>query len=464
MSRPKKKPKCEARTLIQKAHKYLAEPTGLQEYRMENWFGSLRHLSNESIAERKDAYRAAAKGLTYTEQQNALPAKRKQDPALRMVHSQVTQDCLQRVEKAFQKFFDDVKAKKSGIKVKIGYPRFKKLDRYKSFTFPQVWMTVNDKKTGTTKRLEIVRFRPVTKSMPSGRVKFAYLGLPGIGDLKIRLHRPIDWDTAKTVTVKRSPSGKWSVSITVEKPLSPTLTDNGTKSGVDLGLKKHVAMSDDSYVQYPNFLKQSEDKLKHQQRSLSGKKKGSLNYQNQNVVLAKTHEHIANQRRDFLHKLSLLIVVTYAYVAFEKLNIPGMVKNHNLAKAILDSGWGTLIRFVTYKSVMLRGNQTVTVNPAYTTQDCSRCGYRVPKTLADRVHKCPQCGLVLDRDTNAARNVEQRAFGEVAAYADDVNANLKVGMVCPELTPVEMEASAAPAFAVSSVVEAWKPQLKSHLS
>src|SRR5208282_1401640 len=102
MSRPKKKPKSDTGALIQKAHKYLAEPTDLQEYRMENWFGALCCLGNDSIAERKDSYRMTGKGLTYTAQQNALPAKKKHDPALRMVHSQVAQDCLQRVDKAFQ--------------------------------------------------------------------------------------------------------------------------------------------------------------------------------------------------------------------------------------------------------------------------------------------------------------------------------------------------------------------------
>ena len=89
-----------------------------------------------------------------------------------------------------------------------------------------------------------------------------------------------------------------------------------------------------------------------------------------------------------------------------------MVRNPHLAKSILDAGWGTLIRFVTYKSVMLRGNEIERVNPAYSSQDCSGCGYRVPKTLADRVHICPQCGLVLCRDTNSARVIEQRAFGK----------------------------------------------------
>jgi len=98
-----------------------------------------------------------------------------------------------------------------------------------------------------------------------------------------------------------------------------------------------------------------------------------------------------------------------------------MVRNPHLAKSILDAGWGTLIRFVAYKSVMLRGNEIEGVNPAYSSQDCSDCGYRVPKTLADRVHNCPQCGLVLCRDTNSARVIEQRALGKGTAQAGRVS-------------------------------------------
>ena len=207
MARPKKKTKAASGNLIQVAHKYLAYPTDLQTYHMENWMDSLCHLSNASIAERKDAYRSTGKGLTYTDQQNALPDKRKSDPALRMVHSQVCQDCLQRVEKAYQKFFEDIKRKESGQKISVGYPRFKKIDKYKSFTFPQVWMSGKDKKSGSERRLEIVKFRPIDSSIDNGRVKFAHITLPGIGALKIRLHRTINWNNAKTVTVKRVPSG-----------------------------------------------------------------------------------------------------------------------------------------------------------------------------------------------------------------------------------------------------------------
>src|SRR5271169_6338232 len=445
MARSKKKPICTAKDVVLIAYRYLAYPTDLQVLSMENWMGSLCHLSNEAIQKRKEAYKATGKGLTSAEQQNALPKKRKLDPALRMVYSQVGQDALRRVDKAFQKFFDDIRRKKSGQKVSVGYPRFKRVDRYKSFTFPQVWMAVKDK------RLEIVKFRPVAPTTPGGKGKFAYIHLSGIGALKIRLHRSLDWDNAKTVTVKRVPSGAWYVSVSGEVLLEPTLSDNGNVTGVDVGLKKQVAMSDDSYVEYPKFLRQSEAKLKKQQRRLSKKRKGSVNYGAQKIVLARSHEHVANQRADFLHKLSLPLVIVYAYIAFEQLNIPGMVRDPHLATSILDAGWGILIRFVAYKSVMLRGNEIERVNPAYSSQDCSGCGYRVPKTLADRVHRCPQCGLVLCRDTNSARVIEQRAFGKGRAQAERVISTNTVGAESSELvpdqrdkTPVETRASAAP--------------------
>ena len=173
------------------------------------------------------------------------------------------------------------------------------------------------------KRLEIVKFRPVAPTTPEGRARFAYIHLPGLGPLKIRLHRSLDWDNAKTVTAKRVSSGAWYVSVAVEVPLEPSLSDNGRVTGVDVGLKKQVAMSDDSYVEYPKFLRQSEAKLKKQQRCLSKKRKGSVNYRAQKIVLALTHEHVGNQRADFLHKLSLSLVIAYAYIAFEQLNIPG---------------------------------------------------------------------------------------------------------------------------------------------
>jgi len=239
----------------------------------------------------------------------------------------------------------------------------------------------------------------------------------------------------------------------VEQPITPILEDNGTKTGVDLGLMRQVTISDGSYREYPKYLRRAEKSLRKHQRALSRKRRGSANCEKQRIRLAGVHEHIANQRKDFLHKLSLWLVVNYALIAFEKLNIPGMVRNPHLAKAILDAGWGNLIRYTAYKSAMLRGTDVVRVNPAYSSQDCSVCGTRVPKTLAERLHVCPNCGAVMDRDHNAANVVELRAFGTntVGAGTAPNRRASEPANACGDGT------SAAPAFAVSPVVDAEAP-------
>jgi len=345
MARPKKKADTtlDVEDVVQIAYRYRAYPTDLQEYSLENWLGALCALYNDAIVERKKTYKAFGKSVTYNDQQNMLPKRKKVDPILKHIHSQVLQDCLQRVDKAYQKFFDDLKRKKAGSTVKVGYPRMKKFDKYKSFTFPQVWMKDGERV------VEVIKLRCDADS------KFATITLPGIGPLKIRFHRSVPWSSAKTVTVKRTPSGQWFVSIAIQKELTPPLPDNGKYTGVDVGLINLIATSDDNYRAHPKCIRKTEDKIKKAQRELSSKKKRSANYRKQKVKLAKLHAKVANQRSDFLHKLSLWLVLNYAYIAFEKLHIPAMVKNPYLAKSILDAGWGTLIRFVAYKSVMLRG-------------------------------------------------------------------------------------------------------------
>ena len=187
----------------------------------------------------------------------------------------------------------------------------------------------------------------------------------------------------------------------------PQFSDNGKQTGVDVSLINHLATSDEHYYhKRPNYLLKSDEKLKKQQRALSKKHKGSASHNKQRVELARTHEHGANQRKDFLHKLSLWLVVTYAYIAFEKLNIAVMLQNRHLAKAILDAGWGNLIRYTAYKSVILRGGEVLRVNLAYSSQDCSVCGFRVPKTLSERMHVCPNCRAVMDRHHNASNVIE----------------------------------------------------------
>ena len=367
-------------------YKFRAYPSTLLEYRMENWLYILCTLYNHALEERKRAWKEEKKTITYSHQQNNLPELKKEDPSLNLVHSQVLQDCLRRVDNAFQKFF----------RKEASYPKKKKLSRYRSFTFPQVGI----KQKG--RLIEVIKLEKNNK--------FAYLHLPKLGKLKIRLHREIDWKKAKTVTVKREPSGKWYVCITVEVELEQILKEAQEKAvGIDLGVKRLATTSEGEFIEHPKFLQRLENRLKREQKKLSRKEKGSLSWEKQRKKVAKIHEKIRNARRDFLHKLSRYLVERYDYISFEDLDIKGLVQDSDLAKLILDAGWGTLITFVTYKAVMA-GARVVRVDPSYTTQECSVCGFRVPKTLAERLHECPECGAIMDRDYNASVNILKKGL------------------------------------------------------
>ncbi len=371
-------------------YKFRAYPSALLEYKMENWLYILHNLYNHALEERKKAWKEEKKSITYSNQQNALPKLKEKDPSLKLVHSQVLQDCLRRVDNAFQKFF----------RKEVKYPKKKKLSKYSSFTFPQVWM----KQKG--RLVEVIKLEK-----KSGR--FAYLHLPKLGKLKIRLHREINWTKARTVTVKREPSGKWYVCVTVEIELDEVLREAQEKTvGIDLGVKNLATTSEGEFIEHPKFLQRLEKRLKREQKKLSRKEKGSNNWEKQRKRVAKIHEKMRNARRDFLHKLSRHLVNNYDHISFEDLDIKGLVQSSNLAKLILDAGWRALITFVTYKAVMA-GARVVRVDPSYTTQDCSVCGFRVPKTLAERLHECPECGAIMDRDYNASVNILQKGLARL---------------------------------------------------
>jgi len=384
-------------------YKFRAYPTALQEYGLENWLFALCWLYNYALEERKRVWKEEQRTVGYSEQQNNLPKLKKKEPILKFIHSQVLQDVLRRVDKAFQKFFQDLKRKKKGEKIKVGHPKKKSIAKYKSFTFPQVWM----KQKG-----ELV---PVIK-LKKKNDRFAYLYLPKLGKLKIRLHREIDWTKAKTVTVKKEPSGNWYVCVSVEVDLNQILKETEERVekkkkvvGIDLGVKHLAVTSEKEFIEHPKFLQKLEKKLKKQQKKLSRKEKGSVNFEKQRKRVAKIHEKIKNARKDFLHKLSRYLIENYEVISFENLDIPSLVENNHLAKLILDAGWGTLITFATYKAVMA-GAKVVKVNPAYTTQICSVCGHKVPKTLSERIHKCPVCGVKLDRDYNSSIVIKERGI------------------------------------------------------
>ena len=358
---------------MRKAYKYRLYPTKEQEEKIQFTLERCRLLYNRMLDERRFAYETDKTTLNYYGQANTLNERKKYIPALKQVHSQVLQDVVKRLDKAFQAFFRRVKAGETP-----GYPRFKSAGRYDSFTYPQSGYSIRGNQ----------------------------LTLSKIGEVKMKLHRQPQGEI-KTCTVMVK-NGKYYASLSCEVEPN-TLPESKGTVGVDLGVKHLAITSDGEFYEHPKFLRESERKLHRKQRSVSRKKKGSVRRRKTIRELARLHEHIANQRRDYAHKVSRKLVNGYGLIAFENLNVQGMVKNHHLAKSIVDASWNQLVQYTTYKAEEA-GRRVVLVDPKNTSQLCSNCGEIVPKRLSERIHRCDHCGYVQDRDVNAAQNILKRAL------------------------------------------------------
>lgn len=286
------------------------------------------------------------------------------------------QQTLRRLDKAFQSFFRRVRAGQTP-----GYPRFKSRKRWKSV----VYVFGN----GAT--------------FSKGRLR-----IQNVGKVKVKWHRPIPANAeVKTVVLKRV-GNKWYAIFQLELPDPEPAEHCGPVVGIDLGLTAFVALSDGKCVEAPRYFRKAQRKLRRQQRRVSRRKRGSSRQRRAVRQVAKTYEHIANQRRDFQHKLSHSLVNEFSLIAVEDLNIKGLAKSM-LSKSIHDAGWSAFLRMLAYKAEGA-GSQLVSVDPRFTSQACSRCGCIVRKDLSVRVHDCPECGLILDRDVNAAINILNRAL------------------------------------------------------
>ena len=374
-----------------KTYKFRIYPSKKQEVKLISTLNTCRWLYNSSLAERKHQAETnklysylqlfpfgKPEWINYYNQAGNLTSSKTNEQ--KQVYSQVLQNVLKRVDKSFKNFFNG-----------HGYPRFQGKNRYASFTYPQKGFSITDE----------------------GQLK-----LSKIGDIKLIQHREIE-GKIKTCTIKRNVD-QWYVSFAVELDNIPCTEMTGKSIGIDVGLKSLITLSNGKQIESPKFLRQSENKLAKQQRNLSRKKKGSNNRNKQRIKVGKLHRKIRNQRQDFTHKVSRKLVNAYDLIVFEKLQIQNMLKNHHLAKSISDAGWYQLIQLTKYKAEYA-GKLVELVDPNNTTQNCSSCGKKVPKSLSVRTHKCPYCGLELNRDVNAAINILN-----------------KVGQDMPELTSVEM--------------------------
>ncbi|MGE5443654.1 MAG: RNA-guided endonuclease InsQ/TnpB family protein [Ignavibacteriales bacterium] len=347
---------------MKKGYKYRLYPTKEHICRLEFTLELCRELYNCALDHRIQAWKRAKYSVTYLEQQNSLPQIKEYRAEYKEIYSQVLQDVLRRLDKNFKAFF-----KRGG-----GFPRFKGRNWYKSITYPQSgWGFMG------TNRISISK----------------------IGVIKIKQHRPFPKSAIlKTLTLKRELNNKWYAIISFEIPGRKDKVGVRNGVGIDVGITHFATLSDGTIIENLNHLSKSEAKLADTQRILSKKKKGTK------ARVAKIHRKIANQRTDFLHKVSRKLVDSYDLIAYEDLKIKDMMQYGNLAKSIRDCSWGKFLQYVSYKAEN-GGKYGIAVDPKGTSQICSNCGIRVPKKLSDRIHNCHQCHIILDRDHNASRNI-----------------------------------------------------------
>jgi putative transposase len=288
---------------------------------------------------------------------------------------------LKRIDRSFKNFFNG-----------FGYPRYQGKSRYNSFTYPQKGYDIKDGK----------------------------LILSKIDNIKIVQHREME-GTIKTCTIKKNVD-QWYVIFTAEIDREIRKVPVKTKTGIDVGLESLLTLSNGKQIESPKFLRASEKRLTREQIQLSRKKKRSNNRKKQVTVVARVHRKIRNQRKDFAHQTSRMLINTYDHIVFEDLQIKNMMQNHHLAKSISDAGWYQLIS-LTKSKAEYAGKVVELVNPKGTSQTCI-CGYPVPKKLSMRIHNCPSCGLVLGRDHVSAMVIESRSRNRSTVGTTGIQARL----------------------------------------
>jgi len=358
--------------MIVSSYKFRLYSTSSQESKLNGTIESCGILYNDFIFESRLAYKEGYK-IKFDELQRMIPAMIPKDK----VYSKVAQMVL-------WQFYNNLKilSALSQRTKRIGKMRFKSKTQYNSINYNQSGFQILDNKI---------------------------LKLSKIGKIQINLHRSIH-GKIKEIHVKRELTGSWNACVITESEYNTNCPLLRKKIvGMDVGINHFVFDSDGHKIQHPNFLRKSEKKLKRIQRKLSKKTKNSNNRWKQRLNLARIHQKIKNQRNDFLHKVSRYYVNNYDTIFVEELKIQNMVKNHRLAKSISDSSWNSFFQQLEYKAGRA-GILFKKISPYNTSQKCSRCNNLVKKSLAQRTHNCPFCGLKIDRDHNAAKNIKQKGL------------------------------------------------------
>jgi len=355
-------------------YRYRLLPSRRQHRALERILEGERQLYNAALEERVDAHRKKGITRTYIDQSRALTEWRQSDPDAASIPVNVQRWTLKRIDDAYQAFFRRVQAGE-----KPGFPRFRGRGRFDTFGF---------------RMFAGIRFQ-------DGWIRFK--GVPG--RLRVHLHRPLrDGAQIKSCVFRRGVHG-WTVGFMVE--VNEIAPRRGNRIvGLDLGIATFATFSDGGFIPSVKAARRAERGLRVAQRALARKAQGSRSRHKARVKLARCHAAVSRARMQHLHQASARITRDYDVIVVERLNVKGLARGV-LAKDVHDASWAKFISMLRYKAECA-GARLIEVDPYDTSQKCSNCGIRVPKKLGDRLHECGRCGLTLDRDLNAARNILNR--------------------------------------------------------
>ena len=357
--------------MTQKAFKYRFYPTSEQETLLRRTMGCARLVYNRALAARNEAWYERKERVGYSETSTMLTSWKKQEDLqfLNEVSSVPLQQGLRPLQAAFTNFFAG----------RAKYPNFKKKHHGGNAEFTKSAFRWKDSKVYLAKcsqPLDILWSRHIPEGVEPS-----------------------------TITVKLSPSGRWTVSLLVDVVIE-TLPESPNQIGLDLGINSLMALSNGEKITNPKTFKAKRRKLRQAQKALSRKKKGSNNRHKARLKVAKVHAEISDARKDFLHKLTTRLVRENQLIAVEDLSVKNLVKNHKLALSISDAAWGEAIRQLEYKCAWY-GRTFVKIDRWFpSSKRCSNCGYIIDKLpLNIREWDCPKCSVHHDRDENAGKNI-----------------------------------------------------------
>lgn len=348
-------------------YKYRLRPTNKQHHILDDVLFQMQTVYNDALNERRWYWSRSRKSVSYYDQCSRFKVERHRYPEqMGLLNATSIQQMLRRLDKAYRAFYKGIR----------GLPRFKGHNRFKSleYCYGDGCKLVNDR-----------------------------LYIQHIGHIKVRLHRNIPFNAKIKHVVLKKTSGNWDVCLMLELPEFHTV-QSGIVVGIDIGIKSLLALSDGTLIDNPHWLRASLARKRVLNRKLARSKRFSRGWRETKRKLAKLDEHVANQRKDFWHKLTTDLANHYGVIVLEDMNLTFMLRNRSLSLSAHDASLG-MFRAMLAGKVEKTGSQIILVNPMNTSQVCSGCGSIVKKALHVRVHNCPDCGLLLDRDVNAARNI-----------------------------------------------------------